>query len=213
MLKKTKLVIFDLDGTLVDAYKAITDSVNFTLRKIGRKEASSAAIRKAVGWGDKNLLRVFVDAGPAQEAVRIYRKHHKSSLRRRCRLLPFSLSLLRYLSDSGIKIAIASNRPTLFTGIILKHLKIKKYFDYVLCADKLPQGKPHPEILLRIIKKLSISPGEVVYVGDMVVDIQAARNAGIKAVAVLGGSSSLAEIKKVRPFKIIRNLASLKKYL
>ncbi len=208
-----KLIIFDLDGTLVDAYEAITKSVNFTLKKMGCPAASAFKIRKAVGWGDRHLIGAFVRDTDIEQALLIYRRHHRWSLKKYSRLLPSSLNILRYLSSGGIRLAIASNRPTEFTHIILRRLKIEKYFDYVLCADKLPYGKPHPEILRRIMKRFKARPLDALYVGDMALDVRTARNAKIKAIAVPTGSSSLTEIKKARPFKIIKNLAFLKKCL
>jgi phosphoglycolate phosphatase len=208
-----KLVIFDLDGTLVDAYRAIIKSVNFTLKKMGYPSAFVFEIRRAVGWGDRHLIAAFVNEPDIERALVIYRKHHRWTLKRYSQLLPSAEAILKYLSSAGLCLAIASNRPTEFTHIILRRLKIEKYFDYILCADKLHQGKPHPGILLKIMKRLESAPEETLYVGDMAIDVRTAHNAKIKAIAVPTGSSSLSEIKKATPFKIIKNLAFLKKYL
>lgn len=208
-----KLVIFDLDGTLVNAYRAISESVNFTLNKMGYKSVSALRIRRAVGWGDKQLLAAFMPNEKLKTILSIYRGHHKLSLRRYARLLPEAAAALRFISGNNIKIAIASNRPTAFTNIILKRLDIRKYFDYVLCADKLLKGKPDPQILFRIMRRLKACPKETLYVGDMVIDVETAHKAGIKAIAVKGGSSPLSEIKKARPFKIIKGLGFFKKHL
>ena len=212
-MAKIKLVIFDLDGTLADAYEAISKSVNFILQKLGRPKASYLKIRKAVGLGDRRLLAAFVPEKDLDSALSIYRRHHRISLKKYSRLLPYSKGVLEYLRGNKIKAAIASNRPTEFTNILLNSLGIKGCFDYVLCADKLTEGKPNPEIILKILRELKINPREALYVGDMVVDIETGHNAGVKAIAVLGGSSTLAEIKKARPFKIIKSLASLRKHL
>ena len=212
-MTKIKLVIFDLDGTLADAYEAISKSVNFTLQKLGRPKASYLKIRKAVGWGDRRLLAAFVPEKDIDAALSIYRRHHRISLKKYSRLLPYSKGVLEYLRGNKIKAAIASNRPTEFTKILLNSIGIKGYFDYVLCADKLAEGKPNPEILLKITRELKINPQDALYVGDMVIDVETGHNAGVKAIAVLGGSSTLAEIKKARPFKIIKSLASLRKHL
>lgn len=59
-MKDLRLIIFDLDGTLVDAYKAITDSFNYTMRSIGARQRNSSVIRRSVGWGDENLLKPFI---------------------------------------------------------------------------------------------------------------------------------------------------------
>lgn len=208
-----KLVIFDLDGTLVDAYEAIIKSMHFTLNKTGYPPAASKRICRAVGWGDKKLLAAFIKEEDLDAALTIYRAHHRGSLKKYSQLLPFTKRVLEYLSRRGVRIAIASNRPTVFTHILVGHLKIKKYFDYILCADKLSEGKPYPEILFKIMKRLKAKASETVFVGDMAVDVQTAHNANVKAIAVLTGSSALAEIKKAKPFIIIKSLAFLKNYL
>lgn len=211
MANRIKLVIFDLDGTLVDAYQAIIKSVNYTLNKMGYPQAEADRIRRAVGWGDKMLLGVFVKKKDIESALVIYRRHHRVSLKSYARLLPYARQILRYLTK--YLLAIATNRPSAFTDIILRHLKMKQYFDYVLCADKLAKGKPHPEILLKIMKKLKVNPCEVIYVGDMAIDVETAHRSGVTPIAVRGGSSTLKEIKKASPFKIIKGLASLKNLL
>ena len=202
-----------MDGTLADAYEAISKSVNFTLQKLGCPKASYLKIRKAVGWGDRRLLAAFIPEKDMDAALSIYRRHHRISLKKYSRLMPYSKGVLEYLRGNNIKAAIASNRPTEFTKILLNSLGIKGCFDYVLCADKLTEGKPNPEIILKILRELKINPPQALYVGDMVIDVETGHNAGVKAIAVLGGSSTLAEIKKARPFKIIKSLASLRKHL
>ena len=202
-----------MDGTLADAYEAISKSVNFTLQKLGCPKASYLKIRKAVGWGDRRLLAAFIPEKDMDAALSIYRRHHRISLKKYSRLMPYSKGVLEYLRGNNIKAAIASNRPTEFTKILLNSLGIKGCFDYILCADKLTEGKPNPEILLKILRELKINPPQALYVGDMVIDVETGHNAGVKAIAVLGGSSTLAEIKKARPFKIIKSLASLRKHL
>ena len=91
--------------------------------------------------------------------------------------------------------------------------RIFKFFDYILCADKLKHGKPAPEILNKITHRFALNKSQVLYVGDMIIDAQAGRRAGIKTVIVTTGSSSLLEIKKERPFKIIPEVNKLVDFL
>jgi len=212
-MKETKLIIFDLDGTLVNAYPAIIKSFNYTMEALGYFHRKDSVIRRAVGWGDKLLLKPFIKEKDLNRAVLIYRKHHKDSLVKYSKALPFAVRLLVYLKKKGYKLAVASNRPDRFSRILIRHLGFNKYFNYVLCADKLKTAKPHPEILFRIIKRFHLSPAQAVYVGDMSIDAQAGSRAGVRTVIVTTGSSSKAEIKKEKPALIIPNLRELTKVL
>jgi len=86
---------------------------------------------------------------------------------------------LTCLKEKGFKIAIASNRPTRFTHIILRALKVRRIFDKVLCADRLRHGKPNPLILNKLIKGLKVRKDGVLYAGDMALDIETGRRAHV----------------------------------
>jgi HAD superfamily hydrolase (TIGR01509 family) len=209
-MKGIKLVIFDLDGTLVDAYEAIARSFNYTMEECGYPAQKPLAIRRAVGWGDKNLLKPFIRSADLNRALTIYRRHHSISLVKHSRLIKGVQAVLDYLKNKNYLLAVASNRPTRFSRIILQCLGLERYFDYVLCADKLKSGKPHPEILQRIMRKLSVTPQQTVYVGDMPIDAQAARRAGIKAVIVTTGSGTKKEIRRENPYLVTDGIISIK---
>ena len=211
--KAIKLVIFDLDGTLVNAYPAITQSFNYTMQKLKLPKRNPLIIRRAVGWGDKNLLRPFIDGRSIFSAIAIYRRHHRRALVEKSKLLPGASRLLTYLKNKGYRLAVASNRPTRFSRILIRSLKLGRYFDYVLCADKLKHIKPHPQILNRIMRRLRILPGETLYVGDMAIDAEAGRRAKVRTAIVATGSSTAVEIRKEKPYRVIHRLSSLLKML
>lgn len=208
-MERIKLIIFDLDGTLVDAYAAITSSFNYTMQRLNYPRQSAWIIRRAVGWGDQNLLKPFLNLKDLEIALTIYRKHHCIALIIKSRLFAKAEKILIYLKKKGYKLAIASNRPTKFSWILIRHLKIAKYFDYVLCADSLKHIKPHPEILNKIMQRFSLRPRQTLYVGDMAIDAQAARRAKVKTIIVTTGSSTKQEIKKERPYRIIKKINEL----
>ena len=204
-----KLVIFDIDGTLVNTYSAIQKSINYAMKKTGYPLRDYLTIRRAVGGGDKNLLEQFVNIKDLKKALFLYRRDQKIALLKYSTLMPNARSVLRYLKDKNYKLAIASNRPTRFAKILIQHLNIAQYFDYTLCADKLRFGKPHAEILLKIIQRLRVKITQSLYVGDMSIDAQAGKRAGVKTIIVATGSSTISEIKKANPQRVIRNLSSL----
>lgn len=210
---KIKLIIFDLDGTLIDAYAAISDSFNYVMRRLGLKTQSAGLIRSLVGWGDIKLLKPYVPEEGLKRALSLYRSHHKHSLLEQARLYPSVRRLLRRLKLKGCKLAVASNRPSKFSHILLKHLEIGVFFDYVLCADQSRHGKPHPEMLNKIVKRFGFKKAQALYVGDMVIDAQAGRRAKINTVIVTSGSSSKPDIKREQPFRIISAISRLPELL
>ncbi|MBF0570571.1 MAG: HAD family hydrolase [Candidatus Omnitrophica bacterium] len=210
-----KAVIFDLDGTLVNAYSAVSQSVNYTLNALGFFPRSHDEIKRSVGGGDRKLMVHFVGEKLADRAMKIYRPHHTKALglEGAVKLLPGAWRILKFLKGRGYKLAIASNRPTKFTRIILKVLGILEFFDVVLCADRADRPKPYPDMLWAIAKRLNFNKSEVLYVGDMTIDVKCAHKAGVRMVAVATGSSFKKELKELKPWHIISRIDQLKKII
>ena len=116
-----KLAIFDLDGTLVDAYTAVHKSFNVALEELGYPLLTLDVVRRSVGWGERLFIAKFVEEEDVDRAISIYRQHHVGALKSDVHVLPYAQEFLKYLKDKGLYLAIASNRPKRFTHIILKH--------------------------------------------------------------------------------------------
>ncbi len=210
---KTRLVIFDLDGTLMNAYPAVYRSVNFTVTKFGFAPITHQTIKRTVGWGDRHLLQSFIGDKNLDAALKVYRRHHAIALRQDTKLLPGALKILQYLHSNGLKMAVASNRPTKFSLIALRYLKIDHFFDEILCGDKVVHPKPAPDILKMILKKLKVFSTEALYVGDMGIDILTGRRARVKTLAVASGSNTATELAALRPLAVVDNVLEVKKFL
>jgi phosphoglycolate phosphatase-like HAD superfamily hydrolase len=207
-----KLFIFDLDGTLVDAYRAIEASLNATRAHFGYSRVSYSQVRRRVGRGDRRFIEAFFKRKDAEKAVTFYRKHHKRSLVKFSRLMPGALRTLAVLKKRAKLVAIASNRPSPFTRIIVKTTKLSRYVDGVWCADEVKSLKPRPKILNVIVKRFAVDKRETVYIGDMGIDLDTARRARIDPVFVTTGSSSTREVKKFKKKKVIASLPELLKF-
>ncbi len=204
-----KIIIFDLDGTLVNAYKAVYRSINYAMTACGFPRISAHVVKRSVGWGDKHLIEGFVGKKKSPGVLKIYRRHHTEALKTGVTFLPGAKRVINGLKRQGYLLAIASNRPTRFTKSILQNLKIEDHFDYVLCGDRSRRPKPHPDMLWQILKKYKLSREDALFVGDMTIDAQTGRAAKVETVVVLTGSSTRAEIKVFKPSKIIMNISQL----
>jgi phosphoglycolate phosphatase len=207
--KVKKLFIFDLDGTLIDAYKAISVSLNFCREEFGYAHIDFETIKNNIGHGDKNFVAEFFPKKQVAAALAMYRAHHKHALKKYAWLKPRARMTLYNLKRRKKLLAIASNRPAAYTDIVVKALDIKKYFDFIICADEINSLKPLPKILFKVLKKLDTKVADAVYAGDMNVDMETARRAKMDAVFVVGGSSTIQEVKQYKNKIIIHCLTEI----
>jgi 2-phosphoglycolate phosphatase len=207
--ERTRLVIFDLDGTLVDAYQAVAVALNRSLKAFGYPPAEDEAIIRNVGWGEKYLIASFVRPCDVDAVQAFYREQHEKALPNGIKLLPGAQRLLADLKNKGYRLAVATNRPAWSTRIIMRCLGITSYFDCVLSSEQVPRAKPAPDILLEVIQRLEVPKAATLYVGDMTVDVETGQRAGIATVAVLTGSSGQDEIRMLGPMRIIDRIDQL----
>lgn len=195
-----RLVIFDLDGTLIDSKYDIAAAVNRTLGDLDIPTLPLERIFTFVGDGVKRLLRLSVgEANEAryEEALRIFRGHYLAHCLDTTQLYP-GLDQLFDGRDTRIK-ALATNKSLEYTLRITEGLKIKDRF----AAIEGPLGqsdlKPDPGMLLRILDRLSVRPEEAVLVGDSTNDVRAAQSAGVSACAVGYGYGNRDKVSALNP--------------
>ena len=208
-MSQVKLLIFDLDGTLVDAYPAVTESINHALAAMGYPTLTAAEVKRSVGWGERILIAQHVGEDDIDKTLSIFRQHHRAALKTGVRFLPGAKEVLKGLRGEGLQLAIATNRPTRFTHIILKALNALDYFDCVLCGDKVDNPKPAGDMISQILSRFDRGPEEAVYVGDMAIDVQAGHAAGVRTIAVTTGSHQREDIEPHAPLAVIDHLREM----
>jgi phosphoglycolate phosphatase len=178
------LLIFDLDGTLIESKWDIADSVNLTLRELGVPERSHEEIFSFVGDGVKKLLRLAVgEANQAlyDEALRVFRGHYLAHCLDRTRFYPGIEPMLHYFMDKAK--AVATNKSIEYTNVILNGLG-SHHFGYVVGGDNGFGLKPDPGMITHIMKQMGAKRDRTVLIGDSTNDINGGHNAGIKVCAV-----------------------------
>jgi len=182
----TLAVLFDFDGTLADSFAAITSSTNHVRVSYGLPPLPEAEVRKFVGYGLAHLLADLVPGAPIDEAINRYRAHHEQVMIPETRLMPGVAETIPELARRGLRLGVCSNKRVEFTRKLVRALGLNDYFACVLGPDDVGQRpKPDPAMLLEGLNRLNVSPGETVYVGDMSVDVQTARAAGVPVWLVL----------------------------
>jgi len=214
-----KVIIFDLDGTLVDSGGDIVHSINLTLDIFYLNHIERRVCVNFIGNGIRTLVKRFfywilyrnpdteIDRKLLESADREYRKIYARHLLDTTVLYPNVQSTLEKLSDYSL--AVVSNKAYVYTEIILDHFHIKRYFDLILGGDSVIRKKPHPEPLLRVAKHFNSSPEQCLMVGDSEKDIAAAKSAEVPVAAVTYGMRPKILLEKLKPDMIIDNFEDL----
>lgn len=203
------LVLFDFDGTLADSYPAITASVNHTREAHGLPPVPKDEVKRFVGRGPEHLLGNMVPGVDYLKAYEIYKAHHPTVLASGTVLLPGVLELLADLLARGVSLGICSNKPRAFTEELVECLRLGDTFAMVLGPEDVARRKPAPDMLIEAVKRSGLSRDRVLYVGDMSVDVQTARGAGVTVWAVASGSETEQEIRASGPDQLFGNMMEL----
>jgi len=205
------LLIFDLDGTLVNTLEDIADSVNYTLGHLGHEPISLDAVRQYVGDGIETLMaRALRERKePLAEAVAVYKEHHRRHLVVRSSLYPSVRETLEYFKD--LPMAVISNKTMEFVGPLIDRLGISRYFKLVIGADHGLPLKPAPDAIQLILSKFTVPKDRAVMIGDGTTDVRAGKAAGIITCSVTYGFRSEAELRKAGPDHVIHAFEDLKR--
>jgi phosphoglycolate phosphatase len=177
-----RLVIFDLDGTLIDSAQDIALHVGRVYIELKGKGVPAEEVKKNIGDGARSLLANFFEGQELEKALERFLHYYISEPVIHTKPYEGVVETLESLKGRGILLAIATNKPHTITLEVLGRLKMLHYFDEVLGADLLPEKKPSPLPLLEIAKRLGVSPGLSLMVGDSENDILAGRRAGMLTV-------------------------------
>ncbi|MGH9870667.1 MAG: HAD family hydrolase [Candidatus Polarisedimenticolia bacterium] len=189
-------IVFDLDGTLIDSYEAIADSLNTAMRGLGLPEYPPAEVRRMVGRGLETLIAraLGVDESDAAgraavaEGVRLFRERYDEVCVAGTRLLPEVSDTLAALDARGYRMGVATNKPSYFARRLLSGLGAMPHLRVVMGPDLVAHHKPHPEMVHAALQRMGVAREHALYVGDMEIDVETARAAGLPVVVMPTGS-------------------------
>lgn len=208
------LVLFDLDGTLVDSVPDLAAAVDAMLAQFGSYVAGQRRVETWVGNGAQTLVERALNWADLSEvsvadALACFLHHYEGNLAGASYLYKGVEPLLSGLKQLGVPMAVVTNKPIALTHPLLAALKIDHYFSAVVGGDSFAQKKPAPMPLLNVMETHQASADRTLMVGDSINDVAAARAAGCKVVAVTYGYNHGESIEATEPDKIVDRLDEL----
>lgn len=204
-----KIVIFDMDGTLLDSKKDITISINYVREAhYNLAPLSEEFIVEAINMEVRNLPKLFYDTEVYLSKDRdLFEKHYDAQCVKNVYLYEGVKEMLELLVASHVKISVATNAPTQFALRMLEHLEVKNLFDIIIGADKVNNSKPSPEMLNSILEQYEFDAKrhKAWMVGDNSKDILSAKSAGIDSIFATWGFSpnAMSDIFVKKPIEVL----------
>lgn len=200
------LAIFDLDGTVLDTLDDLADAVNHVLSEFGMPKRSPSEVRDFTGNGAFRLIELCVPQGTPTETVGkvfdAYREYYATHSDIKTAPYKGILEMLAKLRGAGYKTAVLSNKPDA-PVVTLCEKHFGSLFDYAAGEKEGVARKPAPDGIVPILEKFGTSADEVVYIGDSEVDIETAKNAGLRCISVDWGFRPRAELIKAGAERVV----------
>lgn len=193
-------MLFDLDGTLVDSYAALADAVNYARHESGLGPLDEPRIRAFVGDGLDLLLQRALATDDVPERVRkAFELRYDAICCTQSTVLAEVETTLDELDAMGVVMSVCTNKPTFFSRKILDFLGLSRHFRAIVGPDLAGARKPDRRHVLYTLEATGCTARESLFVGDMPIDVEAARGAGVDVAVVISGSSSTEQLEAARP--------------
>ena len=216
-----RLVMFDLDGTLVETAPEICDAVNDTLHHFALAPVAQQQVNDWIGHGTHSLLiqALASSQGLTEAAVRasatladiaaVFKTHY--ALRCGTRSQPYAdvVHTLERLRQRGAHLAVVTNKESAYTQTVLDAHLLTPFFGAVICGDTFATKKPSPEGVLACLARFGVAASEALFVGDSSIDVATARNAGVAVWALPYGYNMGQPISDCGPDRIIATIAAI----
>lgn len=209
-----KLLIYDLDGTLIDSRADIANSVNWMLKQLGFHELPVDVISDHVGEGVANLMKSVLKLSSGREgeelierARKLYRGHYADHLLDKTKLYPGVQEVLEHFKPR--KQAVITNKPEDSSHKILSGLGIDSYFFQIVGGGGKFASKPSPDSVLELMRLAGAAPNETAFIGDSNIDVQTGRNAGVYTIGITYGFKTKEHVQNACPDFIYDDLNAL----
>ncbi len=198
---RSKIMLFDLDGTLIDSTEAILESFAKAYAKCGGDVPADENIKKLIGLPlELMFVKLGVDEANAMAYVTAYKEHYRTIHTQKTTLLPNVQEAIT-IAHKCARLGVVTTKTSKYSRELLEHFDLMKYFDVLIGSEDVTHFKPHPEPILKALDLLGYSYGTVTYmIGDTISDILAAQEADIASIGVLCGYGDADELEEDADF-------------
>ena len=206
------VVMYDLDGTLLDTAGEITQAVNLTLDEFDHEQVSEEQVRNWIGHGTGWLMkRAWEETdGPRNvswdEVMSRFIAHYEATAGTSSTAFPHVLETIKKARAYGVRQAIVTNKERRFTERVLELHGLQDQFDLVICGDSLDVKKPNPAVIDHCLRTLGATAGEALFIGDSEIDVSTAKAAGVVCWAVHYGYNLGRPIADAGPDRIVPDI-------
>ena len=221
ILRRPKMVLIDVDGTLVDSVPDLAYCVDRMMEALSLPARGEEQVRQWVGNGVERLVRRALigqlegepDEALFERALPVFMDLYAENTSQRSGLYPGVEAGLEYLRGAGYALGCVTNKAARFTEPLLADLGIRDYFSIVVSGDTLARKKPDPLPLLHAAEHFGVEPSQALMLGDSVSDVKAARAAGFQIVCMSYGYNHGVDIREAHPDAVIDSMAELEALL
>lgn len=216
-MKTVHQILFDFDYTLADSSEGIIASINYALQKKGRSPADPDTVRKMIGHSLEDAFGRFIDPADTdtiQECKRLFMDYADTGeMLKRTFILDGVEETLKNLYENFLTLGIVSTKRRSTIEETLARFELDDYFDVIIGYEDVQQLKPDPEGLLKAIDYLAGDTADSLYVGDSLVDVETAKRAGVRMIAVTTGMTTPEQLRSAGADHVISGLQSLPELL
>jgi phosphoglycolate phosphatase len=188
-------ILFDLDGTLIDSTDAILEGFEVAYETFGEVAPDTDDIKSLIGYPLDDMFEKLGIKGDKWDYVEAYKKHYRIISRAKTTLLPLAREALEEASKFAT-LGVVTTKTGHYSEELLEHMGVMHYFDVLIGRENVENPKPHAEPIHKAIKHLDASYESTWMVGDTILDLCSAKNAGVKSVGVLCGYGKKSELIK-----------------
>lgn len=207
-----KVMIFDFDYTLGDSTNGIIASINFALEKMNLEPASGDRIVKTIGLSLEEIYQVLTGSSDSREIEtfkQYFREKADEVMVNNTKLYSGVKEMLEQLHSKGKKTAIVTTKYHYRIEQILAAHQMEHLIDAIVGVEDVEKAKPDPEGVWKIKEQFGVSPKDILYVGDSLVDAKTAQGAGVDFIAVLTGTTAQEDFQEYPYLKILNSAAEL----